>query len=198
MLNQLKFQRGINLVEVLVTIIITTIGLVGLNSLYLKTSRSTMDSGNKSQAVWMLEDLGDRMRANFIGLPAYNTNGEVTCTTLAEPKKCSSYHTGSAKSIAANDCTATEQAASDIFDTLCGFSANVANSDFTFSGAASFISNPGLTIEIGANNKTAEITLTWDARTSGLDSEGNAVYNVDGQTSNNLSLRASASTRIYP
>lgn len=198
MLNQLKHQRGLNLVEVLVTIIITTIGLVGLNSLYLKTNRSTMDSGNKSQAVWMLEDLGNRMRSNLIGLASYATDGEVSCASLAAPKVCSSYHSGAEKIIGANNCTPAEQAASDVFETLCGFSASVASSDFTFSNAANFISNPGLTVDIGAD-KVVEITLTWDVRTSGVDQDGNTVYAVGSNSDlDDIALRASVSTRIYP
>ncbi len=194
MLNNIKKQRGINMIEVLVTIVITSIGLLGLNSLQLQASRSTLDSGNRSQAVWILEDLTNRMRANLIGIQDYDTNGAMVCGTA--PTNCSSYHDGTNKVAATNNCTAADQAASDLHEVLCGFRASTAGSnDIIFSSAANFIANPELTVAVDANNST-KITLSWDIRTSGVDSNNQAVYASD--SSNISTQRATISAEAHP
>ena len=71
----LKDHQGFSMVEVLVTLAITIIGLVGLASLQLQASRSASDTGNRSQAVWIIEDLTNRIRANTGGLENYDTGG---------------------------------------------------------------------------------------------------------------------------
>lgn len=193
MLNNIKKQRGINMIEVLVTIVITSIGLLGLNSLQLQASRSTLDSGNRSQAVWILEDLTNRMRANLVGINDYDTGGEITCSTA--PTACSSYHNGSSKVNATTSCSANAQAKSDLHEVLCGFSAQVPGSEVTFSSAANFIANPSLDVSVDTD-KNASIRLSWDVRTSGQDSSGDAVYSTE---STNLDYRrASISTEVRP
>ena len=193
MLNNIKKQRGINMVEVLVTIVITSVGLLGLNSLQLQASRSTLDSGNRSQAVWILEDLTNRMRANLVGIDDYHTGGEMTCGTA--PTICSSYHSGSTKVMAATSCNAQTQAKSDLHEVLCGFGATVSGSEVTFSSAANFIASPSLNVVVDAN-KNAKITLGWDVRTSGQDTSGKAVYAAD--SANLKTQRASISTEVHP
>lgn len=194
MLNTIKKQRGINMVEVLVTVVITSVGLLGLNSLQLQASRSTLDSGNRSQAVWILEDLTNRMRANLVGVQDYDTDGVKKC--VAAPTNCSSYHNGSSKVLAANNCTATQQAKSDLHEVLCGFRTQAAgNDDIIFSSAANFIANPELTVNVDSNN-SAEITLSWDVRTSGQDSSGKAVYTAD--SSDIDKQRNSITTEVRP
>lgn len=183
------------MIEVLVTIVITSVGLLGLNSLQLQASRSTLDSGNRSQAVWILEDLTNRMRANLVGIQDYDTGGVKKCDATA-PTNCSSYHNGTGKVAAANSCTAADQAASDLHEVLCGFRTSTAGSnDIVFSSAANFIANPELTVVVDANN-SAEITLSWDVRTSGQDTSGAEIYATD---SSNISVqRASISTEVHP
>lgn len=183
------------MVEVLVTIVITSIGLLGLNSLQLKANRSTLDSGNRSQAIWILEDLTNRMRANSTELSQYDTGGEMSCG--ATPKICSAYNNGTNKVNAPANCTITEQAKSDLFEVLCGFGAEVNGSEVTFSSAANFIANPSLTVTVD-NNNNAEIELAWDVRTSGTQS-GQKVYALqDSPNGSTVTLRDSIKTKVHP
>src|SRR5690606_31548768 len=105
-------QRGCNMVEVLVTISITTVGLLGISSLQLQSNRAAQDSGNRSQAVWILEDLADRMNINRTAFADYNTNGNYACPT-AEPTICADYHDGFSRTAAAN-CSAQQIATSNL------------------------------------------------------------------------------------
>lgn len=199
MLRRFYRQRGINMIEVMATIIITSIGLLGLNSLQLKANRSTLDAGNKSQAVWILDDLTNRMRANATEINEYDTGGEMTCTNTAKPKICSAYHSGGNRISAPLNCTIAEQAKSDLYEVLCGYDGTVNGSEVTFSSAANFVANPGLNVVVDSDNN-AEITLSWDVRTSAKDASGNTVYALRDNTTGaaNLTLRDSVTTRVHP
>src|SRR5690554_8157625 len=103
-LGFLKTQRGINMVEVLVTIVIISVGFLGLNSLQLQASRSTLDSGNRSQAVWVLEDLTNGMRANIVGIEHYGTRSTAMKCGNTLPNMYFSYNDCSNKVITVSNC----------------------------------------------------------------------------------------------
>lgn len=174
-MSQIK-QRGFNMVEVLVTISITTVGLLGISSLQLQSNRATQDSGNRSQAVWMLEDLADRMNINASGLNYYATNGNYACPAAA-PTICADYHDGNSRTEAAN-CSAQQIATFDLWDLVCQKN-YVTNGTDVRSSSADFISNPVLNIQVNAEQRSAALRLTWDTRTSGTDANGNTVYIID-------------------
>lgn len=188
-------QSGLTLIEVLVTLTITTIGLLGLSTLQTQANRSTMDTGNRSQAVWMIEDLTNRIRANEDALANYHTDGVYECEGTPAPV-CGDYNTGAGRVLANATCTSAEQAAWDIWEIACGIPVAVAGSDFTKGSAADFIANPELTIEVDAAARSAAVTLSWDVRTSGTDVDGNRVYRAE---SGDISeARDQVTTVIYP
>lgn len=57
-------QKGVTLVEVLVTVIIISVGLLGVAALHLTSLRNSYDSNIRSKAVWLANDIVERMRAN--------------------------------------------------------------------------------------------------------------------------------------
>ncbi len=57
-------QRGFNLIENLVALLILSVGLLGLASLQAESIRSTNDAYVRSQATQLIVSLADRMRAN--------------------------------------------------------------------------------------------------------------------------------------
>lgn len=173
-----KKQRGINLIEVMVTMAITSIGLLGLNSLQLQANRSTQDSGNRSQAVWMLEDMANRIRANNISVAAYDTGGDVVDCDNPPARICSAYHTGEDRMAADVTCTNDDMALSDLWEVACGFGADVDGSDVTRSSPVDFIANPELQVDVGANNQVT-LTLSWDVRTGGVDENNQTVYSAE-------------------
>lgn len=56
--------RGMTLVEVLVTLVIISVGLLGVAALQLTSLRNNYDAYVRSQASMLAADLLDRMRAN--------------------------------------------------------------------------------------------------------------------------------------
>jgi type IV pilus assembly protein PilV len=73
-------QRGITLVEVLVALVVMAIGLLGISSLYLESLRANRTALLRAQAIDLVNDMADRIRANRRGGAAYNkaVGGTIT------------------------------------------------------------------------------------------------------------------------
>jgi len=60
-------QRGFTLVEILVTVVLVSVGLLGVAALQLTTLRGNQDAYVRSQASVLASDILDRMRVNPFG-----------------------------------------------------------------------------------------------------------------------------------
>lgn len=172
-------SSGYSLIEILVTMAITTIGLVGLAGLQSQANRSAADTGNQSQAVWMAQDLVNRIRANpsegQTRVDLY-TGANIDCN--AQPAMiCSSYHSGTQR-ITGQFCSPQQMAAFDVWEVACGVNADVRNGAVTKGSPTDFIANPTLVVT-DALNGNISIDISWDVRTSGLDAGGNKVYSAE-------------------
>ena len=82
-----RAQSGMTLVEVLVTAVIISVGLLGVAALQLTSLKSNQESYVRSQAAMLAADLLDRMRANQAGVRANHyevaANGTGTAGTVA-------------------------------------------------------------------------------------------------------------------
>ncbi|TCK19144.1 type IV pilus assembly protein PilV [Thiogranum longum] len=65
--RQRQGQRGFTMIEVLVTVIILSIGLLGLAGLQATSLRNNQSAFIRSQATILAYDIADRMRANAAG-----------------------------------------------------------------------------------------------------------------------------------
>lgn len=76
-------QSGFGLIEVLVSLLILAIGLLGLGSLQTTGLTMTSEARNRSQAIFLAEDLFERARANRQNLSAYDTDAadDLECQT---------------------------------------------------------------------------------------------------------------------
>jgi len=78
-------QSGFSLIEVLVTIAILMIGLLGLAALQTNATVAEMEAYQRSQALVLVQDLADRIAANKGEAAKYvkddiGTGGTVDCT----------------------------------------------------------------------------------------------------------------------
>ena len=80
-----KDHAGFTLMEVLIAVLILSIGLLGLASLQANGLRSNFSSYARSQAVILANDMADRMRANLTEAVAgtYNVNATVAAPDCA-------------------------------------------------------------------------------------------------------------------
>ena len=75
--------RGVGLVEVMVALVVLSIGLLGVANLQLSGLRMTQEAYFHSQAAVLAQDIIDRMRAN----PAAAASGAYLRDSFAEEKK---------------------------------------------------------------------------------------------------------------
>lgn len=115
-------QRGFNLVEVLIALIIMSVGMLGIAGLYVQSLQAGRTSTFRHHAITLAGDIADRIRANPMALAAYagagNDNGCIGGT---------------------KNCTAAEMAAQDILVWEAQADATLPAGDvtITFNGGAS-------------------------------------------------------------
>lgn len=77
-------QSGFTLLEVLVAMLVLSIGLLGLAGLLASGMRNNLSAVQRTQATWAAYDMIDRMRANRVAALAGNYN-----TAMATAVACS-------------------------------------------------------------------------------------------------------------
>lgn len=105
--QQRQRQRGITLLESLIAIIVTALGILGILGVQMRTLTDTQTSMRRAQAIRLIEDLSERMKVNPNALNAINTyvqNWTATPPTAAATTLCE----------AGNACTQGQLAEYDI------------------------------------------------------------------------------------
>jgi len=67
-------SRGVSLVEVLVALVVLSVGMLGVAVLFVQSVRSSRSALLRTQAVNLVSDMGDRIRANAGAGAAYDTS----------------------------------------------------------------------------------------------------------------------------
>ena len=89
-------QRGITLLESLVALVISALGILGIVGVRMRTLVDTQTTVHRAQAIRLIEDLNERLRANPNGLATMIANQTAVFGTIPEPdNNCST-----------TDCTA--------------------------------------------------------------------------------------------
>lgn len=95
-------NRGFSLVEVLIALVVMSVGMLGIAGLYVQGLQAGRTSMFRHHAVTLAGDVADRIRANPIAGAAYNHAANATGTD----NNC----------VAGGvDCIAADMAANDIF-----------------------------------------------------------------------------------
>ena len=131
--NIVNYQRGFSLLEVLIAVVILSIGLLGVAGLQLAGLRFAHNANLRYIAALQANDIADRMRANRPGViaGAYNNlNG-----------------TGSDPGCIDTGCSPTQMAATDAFEW------NTANANLLPSGAGT-VTGQGV-------DSVFTITINW-------------------------------------
>ena len=75
---KLNQEDGVSLIEVLITVLVVSIGLLGLATLQLKSMSLSQASNQRQQAINLAQDISDSIFVNGAGASA----GEYTITSL--------------------------------------------------------------------------------------------------------------------
>ena len=106
-------QTGYSLIEILVSALILSVGVLGVASLQVVGLKGTQQSYTKQQAMSVVQNLTERMRSNKEAVLAgnYVLTG-VDTIACDEVKTCGG---------AASDCSAEDLATADKFELVCGY-----------------------------------------------------------------------------
>jgi type IV pilus assembly protein PilV len=96
--RSLKTQAGVTLIEVLVSILLMSIALLGLASMQANAVASQISSSTRANVADLVTDITDRLRANLPNVPGYSAATPTTFTytqtwtiqnsgTIAAPSK---------------------------------------------------------------------------------------------------------------
>jgi len=176
-----KTQRGLTLIEVLVTVVISSIGLMGLVALQLQAIQATNDSGNRSQAIWLFNDIVNRIHANEVSSSSYLTTDPYVCPENT-PTVCATYNTGTATVLSA-ECTSGEMATWDLFEIACG---SPKNNGF-YGNSITYLPSGTLSIScangalICPDGASLQVEFKWQARLDTESITGNTRTEESGQ-----------------
>lgn len=84
-------QRGVSMIEVLITLVVFSIGLLSVAGLQTISKKSNYDAMQRTQASILAMDMLERMRANSTALSSYVTSdagAEATPSVLCDATAC--------------------------------------------------------------------------------------------------------------
>lgn len=77
-------QAGVSLIEVLVTVVIIAVGLLGIAALQIMSKRSNFEASERTIATQLANDILERMRTNRHALESYASTAEAPPAALGE------------------------------------------------------------------------------------------------------------------
>lgn len=85
-----KTQAGVTLLEVLVSMVVLAVGMLGVAGLNLLSLRTTQEAGGRAIAAQLTQEIADKLRlANPTDLATYvSTNGTSKIDTAGAPPDC--------------------------------------------------------------------------------------------------------------
>jgi type IV pilus assembly protein PilV len=137
-----RFQFGVSMIEVLVTIVIVAIGALGLAAMQLTSAKYNKEAHVRSIATLLAVELADRMRANLKGVKAGNYARNM------------GYDAAKAAAVAApgcgtsSDCTASTLAQLDLANWLAAILAGLPQ-------------GTGAVVPVADNGSVYNIVLMW-------------------------------------
>ncbi len=154
---------GFTLLEVLVTIVIVALGLLGLGALHVRAMRDTTSAYLRSEATILTQDMADRIRAN--PLCARDCTGAYEITLNDGNKSFDAYKS---KTQSAKNCLPAGD------KKTCKIKEELAEADKAQWSIAVANRLPGGRAKITPQNVNAwEITVYWDERVDSDKPEAN-------------------------
>lgn len=158
-LTQRRTQRGFSMIEVLVTMLIVTLALLGTAGLQAHSMRLNQAGQFRTQAVFLVADIAERIEANKPGAVA----GAYITTTSSVPNLLST-------ACSSGPCSAGELATYDISQWQTAVAATLPQSSWSIAQS------------VAGNPSTYTITVSWVDRQAGTT---NAAYDSSVSTGSN-------------
>lgn len=110
-------QNGFGMIELLFSMLVFMVGILGAYNMQGKAMKGTMDSFQRSQALWMATDLAERLKTNPEGMNsgAYSSlTGRINVTgpqIFCQPSVT--------QCVGSSSCTAAQMVAYDMDTAVC-------------------------------------------------------------------------------
>lgn len=119
-----RAARGVSLLEVMVAIVVFSLGLLGLALMQIKGAQFGKEAGSRTHAIMQARSIADAMRANPVGV---STGAYVSATTTPPAALVS----------CASNCTPAQVASNDVYVWLQRLQSEAAGSGGTIAGPSS-------------------------------------------------------------
>jgi len=126
MINSISKSRGFTLLEILIAVVVLSIGLLGIAGLQVLGQQSNHSAYLRSQATSLANDMIDRMRANKAGVQNGDYNAVDTTANSYSNPGCDSA-----------TCTSSDMALYDMYDWQQELAAELPSGNGTVQGAGS-------------------------------------------------------------
>lgn len=190
-LHTVHHQKGVGMIEVLVTLFILSIGILGVASMQFVSSFSNSDALNRSQSVMVAQQISERLRAsarvsligdglvvdaNYFNEDIYNF-GNLSCDSSASAYDCFCLAVPAGiPDCSAGQCSAQEFATFDGYEASC--SAVSANPTVKLYVACD--DNNLIDAEACSTGSRLSIILAWPVENwQNIDRQLNEECNVD-------------------
>ncbi len=161
--HNLKINRGYSLLEVLVSLFVLSIGLLGLAALQTTGMRFNQQSYTRTQAAFQIYDIVDRMRVNKTGTSG-NAHANYDNVSLSA--------TGTNNDCVTNACTSADLADDDIYawktetaKLLPEGQATICRGTFNTTYTSCSVSSSGTIYDIIVRWKENDMTVTFETQT---------------------------------
>ncbi len=148
-----KRQQGFSMIEVLISLIVIGVGMLGLSGLQIASMKGTSNAHSRNIANMLTMELSDRMRANSLGVDNGFYENDVNCVKNEAQCRSSSF------------CTPEQIARLDVQEVMCG----VLKSGKREGGIANLLPNGSIQIDHNVdcdtnieNDNETTITINWN------------------------------------
>ncbi|WP_299876464.1 type IV pilus modification protein PilV [uncultured Cocleimonas sp.] len=163
-----KKQQGFSMIEVLVSLIVIGVGMLGLSGLQIASMKGTNNAHSRNVASMLIMGLGDKMRANPTGADGGFYDNDVNCTKNETQCRTNTF------------CSPEKIARLDVQEIMCG----IYKSGKREGGVQNLIPGGVLSITCpdGCNVGNAEhtVSISWSGNAVHQDQSGDDLeYSVE-------------------
>lgn len=152
-------QRGISMIEVLVAVLVLSIGVIGMAGMQVQALQASTDSSQRTTALMLARSIVGQMRSNVDAMDSYESAYEDIDCEGSAPQSCS-----------AANCNPEQLAAYDAHALMCGSGGDVKSS------MASSLASPEIAIECDPSpcdflQSELSLTVQWVVRQNDSDAD---------------------------
>lgn len=159
-----RSQRGLTMIEVLITVVILAIGMLSMGALQLMSKRSNFEAAQRTTATFLAHDILERMRVNPTQLEEYAGTQTELPVAMGTPRFATA--PGVLCSAAGSNCNAFELSQFDLWEweqMLLGASEVLTTDGTQTGGLAEPTACLYTTVPSGATNRSGQymVAIAW-------------------------------------